>query len=114
METCHSAVKGDVVIICVIHWLQKEEPYHFDQSFNICAANYRWNTVAFDSFMKCDGSSSHLHLLSMETHEPLDSDFFACARVVDVFPLLQTALVHPHVRQLAEPPSLLMKSQETA
>lgn len=51
--------------------------------------------------------SSHLHLVGVETHQPLNADLFARARVVDVFPLLQTALVHPDVRQLAEPPSLL-------
>lgn len=50
---------------------------------------------------------SYLHLIGMETHEPLDSEFLVCACVVDVFSLLQTPLIHSYVRQLAELPGLL-------
>lgn len=53
-----------------------------------------------------DDDFSHLHLVGVETHEPLDSDLLARARVVDVFALPEAALVHAHVRQLTEPPRL--------
>lgn len=49
---------------------------------------------------------SHLQLVRMETHKPLNSDFLACARVVDVFSFLQAALVHSNVRQLTKLASL--------
>lgn len=53
---------------------------------------------------------SHLHLVGVETHEPLNAHFLARAGVVDVLSFLQTPLVDPHIRQLAKPPSLLKKT----
>lgn len=55
---------------------------------------------------------SHLHLISMKTHEPLNSDFLACACVVNIFSLLQTALIHSYVRQLTKPPGLKDRKQQ--
>lgn len=73
-------------------------------SSDIGAANCRRETVTSDHFY------SHLHLVRVKTHEPLNAHFLACAGVVDVFSFLQTPLVDPHIGQLAEPPSLLKKA----
>lgn len=48
----------------------------------------------------------HLHLIGVEAHQPLNSDFLARARVVDVLSFLQAALVNADVGQLTEPPGL--------
>ena len=42
----------------------------------------------------------------METDQSLHPDLLPSAGVVDVLRLLQTALVHAHVRQLTEAPGL--------
>lgn len=88
----------------------KEEPNHGDKSSDVCTVNRWWKDVISDGFQALL-ASTHLHLVGVETHQPLHSDLFARARVVDVLPLPQAALVHPNIRQLAKPPSLLKKTK---
>lgn len=102
-------VTGDVVVIYTLDWCQKRNltilTSHLPLLFKLQTTDGKlWPLAACWRVLAC----SHLHLVSVETHEPLNSDFLARACVVDVLPFLQTALVHPHIRQLAKPPRLLM------
>lgn len=98
---------------CYLHtWLvPKEEPNHFDQSRSSVVLNCKTADGKLWPLTACWRTPvrSHLQLVSVEAHQPLNSDFLARACVVDVFPLLQTALVHPHVCQLAELPRLITR-----
>lgn len=81
----------------------KEELQRSDQSCSSVASNYK----------PPDGKlCPHLHLISVETHQPLNSDPFACARVVDVLSFLQAALIHSDIRQLTKPTGLLKRKKK--
>lgn len=53
------------------------------------------------SSSRCAFEPTHLHLVTVHSHQPRHLDLLPCPRIVDQSTTLQRTLVDPHIRELA-------------